>query len=207
MSGSALRVRPVCEVPETPRSWASGPNDQRMALGLERLLVETIASRANKMHKNSAIGIVICSSLIVGVSFLPWGLFRAPLENYNSSYFLVSFAGMMLTYTGDRLFSYLNVLGIAIPNCVLLFSALVIALTSAFRAMSILKFPSGFNILLALYGIVHSCLIVIILVANGSAGFGATLTMCMFVLMFVILLKGYVPVYTQAKTVLQPSKY
>jgi hypothetical protein len=159
------------------------------------------------MHRNSAIGIVICTAMIVGVSFLPWGLFRVPPENYNASFFLVSFSGMMLTYTGDRLFSYLEILGVAIPNCVLLFSALIIAITSVFQALSILRFPTGFNTLLSLYGICHSALIVIILVSNGSAGFGATLTCCMFVLMFVILIKGYDPVPVRTMTAFQASKY
>jgi hypothetical protein len=159
------------------------------------------------MQKNTALGIVICAAMIAGVSFLPWGLFRAPSANYNSNFFLVSFVGMGLTYTGDRLFSYLNILGISIPNCVLLFSALIIAITSSFKAMSILRFPTGFNTLLALYGICHSALIVIILFANGSAGFGATLTMCMFVLMFVLLTKGSDMEVKEAKPAFQPSKY
>jgi hypothetical protein len=159
------------------------------------------------MQRNAAIGIVICASIIAGVSFLPWGLFQVPPENYKTNFYLISFEGMTLTYTGDRLFSYLDILGIAIPNCVLLFTALVVAITSAFRAMSILKFPMGFNMLLTLYGICHSTLVVILLLANGSAGFGATVTVCMFVLMFVILLQGYTPELVRKRPVPQPSKY
>jgi hypothetical protein len=135
-----------------------------------------------------AIGVSVAAVVVLIASFMPWGELRgtpnAPLGG-------ALFQGMNLSLTMTAWNGNITILGLKIPNWLVVVAASAAALISWLKALSVWQAHIGLSVGLTVYGFLHACWVLVSLGASddGSIGIGSLLTAAAFVAMVVLVVQ------------------
>lgn len=136
-------------------------------------------------QRNRAVGVTIAAVVIVVASFLPWGEIRGGADTLSGAIF----QGLGLSLTVTAWNGHITLLGIKLPNWLVVVTAVAAAALVWIRAAKAWEPPHALLYALAGYGLFHSAWVLLVLMFSneGSAGIGSLATAAAFVGMLVAL--------------------
>jgi hypothetical protein len=148
------------------------------------------------IDKNLVIGVTIAAAVVFAASFMPWGEVRGtPTLNLpfmppgDNGPNLFGGVEIVMTITGWN--SDLNLTRLKLPNWLVVFAAISVAVLCWLKAKSVWAAPPALLFGLAGYGLFHSGYVLVRLLSSdkSSAGVGSFLTVVAFVGMLVALIR------------------
>ena len=145
------------------------------------------------MNNKNPIGFLICSGIVFIASFMPWGSFATSTGNMfnsafgsnspfgNSGFHGSPFGNTQMSISINGWNGNCTLLGVIIPNWILVVIAISISLFAFLKAKEIWEAHSSVNVLLSVYGIIHVGTVFLIFLSKGSIGIGSIATIGAFI--------------------------
>jgi hypothetical protein len=134
-------------------------------------------------ERRNAVSITIASAVVLVASAMPWAqLSGSPFGGF-------PFPGMQVSMTMTAWNGNLRLLGIQIPNSIVVLIAAVLSVVAWLQASQVWYAPRVLQISLAGYAVFHSIWFIFAVLGSGSLGIGAVLTAAAFVWMLVVLIR------------------
>jgi len=134
------------------------------------------------MDNKLPVGIILFSVLIFIASFLSWGTFRFTPPPEGTPAQLASLMNEMqkaLSINGWQ--GHLTVLGLTIPNWMVVVSGVGVGILALLRFAEIWDVPRGLLIAMSVLGIAHSGVFSFIMLTKATIGIGSLLTFACFI--------------------------
>ncbi|MFH1037760.1 MAG: hypothetical protein V1789_03710 [PVC group bacterium] len=140
--------------------------------------------------KNSRIpiGEMISSGVVLIASFMPWGSFKSTVRSPFGGG--SQFSNIQITSTINGWNGSLTLLGITIPNWLVVVVALAVTVMAVCRQLKNMNVPPLLSILFSAYGLVHCGVSVSILGTKGTLGIGSLLSLAGFVSLIILSIKA-----------------
>ena len=134
-------------------------------------------------QRNRAIGLTVAAVGVLAASFMPWGEIRGG----GAGPFGAMLEGLGLSLTVTAWNGSITVLGVKIPNWLVVVAAAGAAVVAWLKVARVWEPPAALLYALAGYGLFHSVWVVLALMfsSRGALGIGSLLTAAAFVGMLV----------------------
>jgi hypothetical protein len=145
-----------------------------------------------KPERERVIGITVLALLVFVLAFLPWGELRVTQRLFDGP-LLGGTLRMDLApvVTLDGWNGHVTVLGVELPNAIVVLAALAVALLCWLERTAPLSAPAWLLVVLVAYGIGHTARVVLALskAAEATVGAGSVLTLACWIGMAVVLVR------------------